>query len=110
MEYILTITEEQDIYRLLVKPYLLHIGNDLKDKVDIAKQIFLKTPEDVLLVESYGFTFDSILAGLTEKQIEYLVKNYSIDGVYFADEFLYPGKEDLETFIRLIQENNLDIK
>lgn len=44
------------------------------------------------------------------EEIEYLVKNFGIDGVYFADEFFYPGKEDLTTFIRLITEKNLDIK
>lgn len=41
------------------------------------------------------------------EEIEYLVKNYGIDGIYFADEFWYPGKDDMQTFFRLIEERNL---
>lgn len=44
------------------------------------------------------------------EEIEYLVKNCSVDGINFADEFLYPGKEDMQTFFRLIKEKHLDFK
>lgn len=44
------------------------------------------------------------------EEIEYLVKNCGIDGVNFADEYLYPGKEDMQKFIHLIKEKNLDFK
>lgn len=43
-------------------------------------------------------------------EIEYLVNNFGMDGVNFADDFLYPGKEELQTFIRLIKEKKLDFK
>jgi len=46
--------------------------------------------------------------GQVIEEIEYLVKNCGVDGVNFADEFLYPGPEDMQTFIRLIKEKNLD--
>ena len=41
------------------------------------------------------------------EEIECLIKDYGIDGIYFADEFWYPGKEDMQTFFRLIEERNL---
>jgi len=43
-------------------------------------------------------------------EIEYLVKNCGVDGIYFADEFLRPSKEDMQTFFRLIKEKNLDFR
>ena len=42
-------------------------------------------------------------------EMEYLVKTCQIDGVYFADEFVCPGKEDMATFLRLLKERNLNI-
>ena len=42
-------------------------------------------------------------------EIEYLVKNCGVDGINFADEFWYPGKEDFKTYIRLIKERRLEI-
>lgn len=44
------------------------------------------------------------------EEIEYLIKKFGVDGIYFADEFLYPGKEDMQTFFRLIKEKNLNFK
>lgn len=41
-------------------------------------------------------------------EIEYLVKNVGIDSVNFADEYWYPGKEEMQEFFRLIKEKNLD--
>jgi anaerobic magnesium-protoporphyrin IX monomethyl ester cyclase len=43
------------------------------------------------------------------EEIEYLVKNCGIDGIYFADEYLCPGKEDMDKFISLLKEKNLNI-
>lgn len=40
--------------------------------------------------------------------IEYLIKNYSIDGVYFGDEFWHPKNEDRQKFFDLISERKLD--
>lgn len=42
------------------------------------------------------------------EEIESLIKNYNIDGIYFADEFWYPGKEDMQVFFSMIKERNLD--
>lgn len=43
-------------------------------------------------------------------EIEYLVKHCGADGINFADEFWYPGKEDMQLFFRLIREKHLDFK
>ncbi len=43
------------------------------------------------------------------EEIEYLVANCGMDGIYFADEFLYPGKQDMDRFICLLKEKNLNL-
>lgn len=42
-------------------------------------------------------------------EIEYLYRNYGIDAVNFADEYWNPGKEDLQKFLHLMKERNLNI-
>ncbi|MEI6578519.1 MAG: radical SAM protein [Eubacteriales bacterium] len=42
-------------------------------------------------------------------EIEYLYKNYGIDAVNFADEYWNPGKENLQKFLHLMKERNLNI-
>lgn len=41
-------------------------------------------------------------------EIEYLIKSIGVDSVNFADEFWFPGREDMQEFFRLIKERNLD--
>lgn len=41
-------------------------------------------------------------------EIEYLIKNCGIDGVNFADEFWFPGREEMKSFFDLIRERKLD--
>lgn len=40
-------------------------------------------------------------------EIEYVIENHGVDGIYFSDEFWYPGKEDMQTLFRLIKEREL---
>lgn len=75
MTYKLSVTEEQNIYRLLVKPYLLRLGISVNDKKFISSKTLLRPEKTILLLESFCFSFDSILAGLSEKNIEYITKN-----------------------------------
>lgn len=42
------------------------------------------------------------------EEIEYLIKNCGIDSVNFADEFWYPGREEMNVFFDLINERQLN--
>jgi pyruvate-formate lyase-activating enzyme len=44
------------------------------------------------------------------EEIEYLIKNHGVDGIYFADEYWVPEKETMHKFFSLIKEKNLDFK
>lgn len=41
-------------------------------------------------------------------EIEYLIKDVGVDSINFADEFWYPGREDMQEYFRLIKEKELD--
>ena len=41
-------------------------------------------------------------------EIEYLIKNYGVDGIYFSDEFWCPNKEDRQRFFSLVKEKKLE--
>ena len=44
------------------------------------------------------------------EEIDYLIKNHGIDGIYFADEYWIPDKENMQRFFALIRERQLDFK
>ncbi|MGI6249259.1 MAG: B12-binding domain-containing radical SAM protein [Acutalibacteraceae bacterium] len=40
-------------------------------------------------------------------EIEQVVRKFNIDGIYFSDEFWYPGKNEIQKFFKLIKEKEL---
>lgn len=67
--------EEFDIIRNIQTPHLLYKKLDSVAKKNIAYNVLSRKAEEVLLISATGFSEESVLAGLSEKQIEYIAKN-----------------------------------
>lgn len=67
--------DETLVIKSLQKPYFLYTSNRLTDRATVAKLVFLKKENEMLLVDPFGFLIDSVFAGLTEKHIGYIAKN-----------------------------------
>jgi hypothetical protein len=59
----------------LQSPYLLPSQNDILAKKKIAFLVASKNEEEILLVSPGGFLSSTVLAGITEKNIEHVAKN-----------------------------------
>jgi hypothetical protein len=67
--------DELEIRNILVEPHFSYLNDDTFSRKQVSLSILQRKNEDIILIDSYGFNFDSIFAGLTEKQIEYIAKN-----------------------------------
>lgn len=56
----------------IVFPHLSFSENSLSNKKRVASSILTLPNERILLIDSYGFRFDCVMAGVTEKHIEFL--------------------------------------
>lgn len=74
MAEFLTTLEEFDIFEKLQFPHFMFSGKDIQSQRRMAFEIFSRKEEEILLVTSYGFEYAGVLAGLTEKHIEYIAK------------------------------------
>lgn len=70
----LNLNEELEYWDKFSSPFLAYIESVLIEKKRVSYDIFSRKPEELLLVDSFGFGIDSIFAGLTEIQIEYFAK------------------------------------
>ncbi|MFA5994671.1 MAG: hypothetical protein WC823_06975 [Parcubacteria group bacterium] len=71
--------EEFDIMREITMPHLLTMGESLLEKKNACYAILARKTEEILLVNSPGFSTDFIFAGLSEKHIEFIAKNAPIE-------------------------------
>ena|SRR6266567_1159902 len=71
----LDLIEESDLWDKMVNPFLNNIGNSFHEKRRLAIDIYNRSSEEILFIDPFGFGIDSIFAGLSEKQIEYLAKH-----------------------------------
>lgn len=68
------IKEEIEKVDHLEHPHLFFIGEN-KTKKNTAYQILKEYKEnEILIIDPYGFSVDSVFSGLTEKHIEYIAK------------------------------------
>lgn len=67
--------EEFDILGRLQTPHLIFYPLNFSSKIKTAAIVLMNEAEKILLINSPGFCEDSILAGITEKHIEYIAKN-----------------------------------
>lgn len=75
MTEFLTTLEEFDLCEKLQFPHLLFYQKDIVSQKRLAFEILSKKEDEILLVTSYGFGHGGTLAGLSEKNIEYIAKN-----------------------------------
>jgi hypothetical protein len=59
----------------LREPHFSYAEDSVLNKKKASILMMHKSNDEVLLVDSYGFNFDSIFAGLTERHIEYIAKS-----------------------------------
>lgn len=71
----ITFKEESIIKLNLREPHFSYINDSVLSKKKISFLMLAKGNDSILLVDSYGFIFDSIFAGLSEKHIEHIAKN-----------------------------------
>jgi hypothetical protein len=71
----LTLEEKVKIREGLKEPHFSYIESKLLNRTKVAFSILQRKEADILLVDSYGFSIDSVFAGLSEKNIEYIAKN-----------------------------------
>jgi hypothetical protein len=74
MDYI-KFEEELNIRRNMKEPHLSYIEDSIVNRRRVSVLVLSKKENEILLIDSYGFMFDSVFAGLTEKHIEYIAKN-----------------------------------
>ena len=75
MENNLDILEEFDATREIQSPHLVHGKISPVTKQRIAYSVYMRKPEEILLINDTAFYVDAVFAGLTEKQVEYFAKN-----------------------------------
>jgi len=72
---LLTTLEEFDAIMRFQSPHLLSSQNDILTKKKIAFLMASKNEGEILLISPSGFLYSAVLAGITEKNIEYIAKN-----------------------------------
>lgn len=74
MEKDLSMLEELNIIENLKEPHLSYIIGTMVERKKVAYLVLGKDEKDILLIDSSGFLIDSVFAGLSEKNIEYITK------------------------------------
>lgn len=67
--------QEIAIAKKLSQPHLSYVEDTLQNRKNVSYLVLQKREVDILLIDSFGFSIDSVLAGLTERHIEYIAKN-----------------------------------
>jgi len=75
MPYSIPIEIELTVRKYLREPHFSYIEESIFNRKKVSNILLSKKQDEILLIDSYGFVFDSIFAGLTEKNIEYIAKN-----------------------------------
>ena len=79
MAEFLTTLEEFDLYEKLQFPHFSLSQKNIVSQKKLAYEILSRKEDNVMLVTSYGFEYSEILAGLSEKHIEYITNNGPMD-------------------------------
>ena len=74
----LSLIEEIDFRDKIVNPFFEYVENSLVERKKVARDILMRSPKEILLIDRFGFSIDSVFAGLNEIQIEYFVKKAPI--------------------------------
>lgn len=74
MSKYLSTLEEFDIMGKMQNPHLLFSKNDFFSKKNIAYIVLAKKEDEILLINPMGFRDSAVLAGISEKNIEYIAK------------------------------------
>jgi len=75
MAYNLSMMEEISIDLNIREPFANAVFPSLNDKKKVAYSIALRNHSEILLVSSYGFSINSVFAGLSEKHIEHIANH-----------------------------------
>ena len=75
MYYNIPIETELTIRKYLREPHFSYIEESIFNRKQVSTILLSKKQDEILLIDSYGFNFDSVFAGLTEKHIEYIAIN-----------------------------------
>jgi hypothetical protein len=67
--------KELIIRKNLKEPHFSYLEDSVLNRKRVSGLVMSKNNDEILLVDSYGFNFDSIFVGLTEKHIEHITKN-----------------------------------
>lgn len=70
----LNLLEEMDVINHIRNPYLSYVDDSIKDRVRVAGLMADRTGEEVLLMDPFGFSVDSVLAGLYPEHMEYIAR------------------------------------
>ncbi len=71
----LKILEEISIRESFEDPHLSYIFGTVQERKRVAYLILAKKENEILLINRSGFLIDSVFAGLSGKNIEYIAKN-----------------------------------
>ena len=72
---LLTTLEEYDVIMRLQGPHLSSAQNDITTRKNMSLLILSKKEDEILLIYPGGFLHGAVLAGITEKNIEYIAKH-----------------------------------
>ncbi|EKE25260.1 MAG: hypothetical protein ACD_5C00228G0003 [uncultured bacterium] len=75
----LTTIEESDYYEKINSPFFSYVIGTVSERKAVSRDILIRTPEDILLIDEFGFGIDSIFAGINESQIEYFAKHAPLE-------------------------------
>lgn len=75
MSDLLTTIEELNITDNIREPHLSYVIETIIDRKKVSLSVLRRTAEEILLIDSSGFLIDSVFAGLTEKNLEYISIN-----------------------------------
>ena len=71
----LDLIEKNEYWDKIANPFFGYVGTSIIDRKRVAQNVLSRKSEDILLVDKFGFSIDSVFAGLNEKQIEFFAKN-----------------------------------
>lgn len=71
----LSLIEELNIEESIREPFSSYVIPDLRKKKMVAYSVLHRKNNDILLISSGGFLFDSIFTGLTEEHIHFISQN-----------------------------------
>lgn len=104
----LTTLEEFDIRRRLQMPHLSYHPLTIDAKKNIAFLVLSNNNSEILMINIEGFRTSSVIAGLSEKHIEYIAKNTPEDYKKIFIEIIN-NKAEVEDIIEIAKAMDEDL-